>query len=209
MAPITFCPRRESRRQDHESVPVWMALDSRLPSGPKTLPRRPMAAGMKSNRPGLFRRVSENRAKVKPVTRLVVTDSAKAPRLCPASLAAGPRRPPKGRQAKRGTASRRPSLARSTSTERRSTKPRIRRSGRTGPTSQRQGEPGRARGRGNRVARRRPLRSDRLWLGGPAQSCDDWTGSGPLWSLGRSFTRSRYRMGSRGWWADQRPVPTG
>ena len=80
MAPMMFCPRRESRRQVHDRVPVWSAVDSRLPRGPKTLPRRPMAAGMNSRRPGLLRRVSANRAKVKPVIRLVVAATRPGPR---------------------------------------------------------------------------------------------------------------------------------
>ena len=48
----TFWPRTVSRRSDHRNVPAWIEVESRLPKEPKMLPRRPMAAGTSTSRPG-------------------------------------------------------------------------------------------------------------------------------------------------------------
>jgi hypothetical protein len=52
MAASTFCTSRESRLVETRNVPACRAVLRRLPSAPKTLPRRPMAAGTSSSRPG-------------------------------------------------------------------------------------------------------------------------------------------------------------
>ena len=103
MVADTFWPSVESSRQVHEKVPVRMAVDSRPPSGPKRLPRNPMAAGMKSSRPGNCRRVLSKPAMVNPVMRLVLAESMRATRLWLASPLAGPSKPPNGRHVRRGT----------------------------------------------------------------------------------------------------------
>ncbi len=52
IAANTFWPSTVSRPSDQRKVPVWMAVDRRLPNAPKMLPRRPMAAGTSTSSPG-------------------------------------------------------------------------------------------------------------------------------------------------------------
>ncbi len=49
---LTFWPITVPPRNDTEKVPVWIAVESRLPMPPITLPRRPMAAGTRVRRVG-------------------------------------------------------------------------------------------------------------------------------------------------------------
>ena len=48
----TFWPSTVSRRNESRNVPVWIAVEIRLPKVPKMLPRSPMAAGTITSRPG-------------------------------------------------------------------------------------------------------------------------------------------------------------
>ena len=52
MEASTFWPRTASRRSDQRKVPAWIDVEMRLPNEPKMLPRRPMAAGTRTSRPG-------------------------------------------------------------------------------------------------------------------------------------------------------------
>ena len=52
MAASTFWPSTASRRSDQRKVPAWIEVEMRLPNEPKMLPRRPMAAGTRTSRPG-------------------------------------------------------------------------------------------------------------------------------------------------------------
>src|SRR5262245_66221013 len=69
-----------------------MAVESRLPNEPKMLPRRPMAAGTSTSRPGYFSSVPVMAPRKAPATRLVDELSTSATRPCRTPAASGPNR---------------------------------------------------------------------------------------------------------------------
>jgi hypothetical protein len=73
-----FCPNTVSARRDTRKVPVWMAVPSRLPMAPNTLPRMPMAAGTSTSRPGRRSRVWVMAPRVSPASRSPPDDTSSA-----------------------------------------------------------------------------------------------------------------------------------
>ena len=81
IAAATFWPTTESSRGVRRKVPVWMAVPRRLPSAPKMLPRRAMAAGTSSSRPGSLSRAPVAEARISPAAmpaRAATTRAANA-----------------------------------------------------------------------------------------------------------------------------------
>ena len=76
-----FCPMRLWRRRENRKRPAWMAVESRLPRAENTLPRRPMAAGTSTSRPGNSLKVPVIDPSAAPATKLVVLLSMRAMRL--------------------------------------------------------------------------------------------------------------------------------
>src|SRR5829696_2924960 len=93
LAASTFWPRTVSGRVERRKVPAWMVVLMRLPKVPKMFPRRPMAAGTRTSRPGRRAKVAVIEPSMAPATRLVLLFSPSATRLWRAASGSGPRRP--------------------------------------------------------------------------------------------------------------------
>lgn len=85
----TFSPTTDEGRNVSRKVPAWIAVPRRDPSAPKMFPRRAIAAGTISNRPGS----SSSRAvlcpSVRPASKATTTNSRSATRRSPISPSAG------------------------------------------------------------------------------------------------------------------------
>ncbi len=101
-AASTFWPRTVERRSRSCSSPAWMAVDTRLPNEPNTLPRSPMAAGTRRSRPGRRSKVPVSEPSTAPATKLVDEFSASATRPCRASAPGRKRRAEAMGAARRG-----------------------------------------------------------------------------------------------------------
>ena len=67
-----FCPMSVPGRNENRNIPAWIAVERRFPSAEKTLPRRPMAAGTSTSRPGNRSKVPVIEPRTAPATRLVL-----------------------------------------------------------------------------------------------------------------------------------------
>ena len=98
----TFWVSTDSRLADSRNVPVWIAVEMRLPTAPKMLPRSPIAAGTITSSPGSSSNVVTIAPRSAPATRLVDELNTSATRLWRAASPVGPSRSTRRRPSSRG-----------------------------------------------------------------------------------------------------------